>query len=104
MERLTEYHCGVAVIKDKNKLNVAMKKLAYYENLEQKGLILELPCKVGDTVYLIYEDAEDVYLPSTRYYYIEECKFIVEMYNDIGKFVFLTKEEAEAKLKEMESK
>ena len=42
MSRLTEYHCGVAVIKDKNKLKDAMQKLANYEDLEEQGLILKL--------------------------------------------------------------
>ena len=27
------------------------KKLAEYEDLEEKGLLLRLPCKVGDKVY-----------------------------------------------------
>lgn len=35
MERLTTRHCGVAVIKDKNKLKEAMEKLAAYEDAEQ---------------------------------------------------------------------
>ena len=30
-----------------------MKALKRYENLEQDGRLLELPCKVGDTVYTI---------------------------------------------------
>lgn len=33
--RLTEYHCGVAVIKDKSKLKQAMEKLAKYEDEEE---------------------------------------------------------------------
>ena len=28
-------------------------KLAEYEDLEEQGLLLRLPCKVGDTVYCI---------------------------------------------------
>ena len=36
-ERLTTYHCGKAVIKDKNKLSVAMKKLAEFEEKEKCG-------------------------------------------------------------------
>ncbi len=32
MERLTEYHNGVAVIKDKSRLKEAMQRLAEYEN------------------------------------------------------------------------
>ena len=33
-ERLTTYHCGKAVIKDKNKLSEAMEKLAKLEDDE----------------------------------------------------------------------
>lgn len=36
MERLTEYHNGVAVIKDKSLLPKAMKKLAAIEDEEEK--------------------------------------------------------------------
>lgn len=53
MERLTEYHAGKVVIKDKNLLPQAMEKLAKFEDLEEQGRLVELPCKVGDTVYKI---------------------------------------------------
>lgn len=36
-ERLTTYHCGKAVIKDKNKLAEAMEKLAEFEEKEKCG-------------------------------------------------------------------
>ena len=36
-ERLTTYHCGKAVIKDKNKLAEAMEKLAKLEDEEEYG-------------------------------------------------------------------
>ena len=36
MERLTEYHAGVAVIKDKNRLSEAMGILAEYEDKEER--------------------------------------------------------------------
>lgn len=35
MSRLTEYHCGVAVIKDKAFLKDAMARLAAYEDIEE---------------------------------------------------------------------
>lgn len=38
MERLTERHCGVAVIKNKSKLKEAMEKLAAYEDDEEKNI------------------------------------------------------------------
>lgn len=31
----------------------AIRKLADYEDKQEQGLLLELPCKVGDTVYSI---------------------------------------------------
>lgn len=37
MERLTEYHAGVAVIKNKDLLPQAMKKLAEIEDEEEKN-------------------------------------------------------------------
>lgn len=37
LDRLTEYHNGVAVIRDKNKLKEAMEKLASYEDVEEDG-------------------------------------------------------------------
>ena len=33
MERLTEYHCGVAVIRNKDRLSEAMSRLAAYEDI-----------------------------------------------------------------------
>lgn len=38
--RYTEYHAGVAVIKDKNSLKDAMAKLAKYEDKKDKGKAL----------------------------------------------------------------
>lgn len=89
------------------------KKLATYEDLEEQGLIVRLPCKVGDTVYV----------PTRNF--ISELRIImisVDMHgtyfrwmlnsgiypnldgfsgNKLGKTVFLTREEAEEKLEEM---
>lgn len=105
------------------------EKLKRYEDAEEQGLLLRLPCKVGDTVYVItspfnvFDDIEydenmkdevyEAYVSSVSFYesgeqyriyskvtnhfigaYFREC--------DFGKTVFLTGEEAEAKLAEME--
>jgi hypothetical protein len=44
-ERLTTYHCGKAVIKDKNKLAEAMEKLARMEDAEEKDRLDQwIPC------------------------------------------------------------
>ena len=74
-----------------------INKLAEYEDLEEQGLLLRLPCKVGDSIYSVIEDGLT----------IVELKFSLDFYarrkNDFGKTVFLTQEEAEQKLKKMES-
>ena len=107
-----------------------LRKLAEYEDLEEQGLLLRLPCKVGDTVWVItspfnvFEGIEynenlrdecyESFISSVRFYknsvqYRINAKvtnhFIIAYYyeQDFGKTIFLTKAEAEQKLKEMES-
>ena len=97
----------------------AYKKLAEYEDLEEQGRLIKLPCKVGDVVYFAHHDrviSSEVL--SAKYHAEAENHgvFIRERltidvegvsaeidFGDIGKTVFLTQEEAEQKLKEMES-
>ena len=73
-----------------------IERLAEYEDLEEQGLLLRLPCKVGSTVYHIANkrilEVENVDL-FFLCLCVAECRF--------GKTVFLTQEEAEQKLKEM---
>ena len=68
-------------------------KFQDYEDLEEQGLLLKLPCKVGDTVYLIKSDGKVV--PRTA-----DMQFLGVLWDDYGKEWFLTQEEAEEKLKE----
>ena len=95
------------------------EKLGKYEDLEQQGLLLRLPCKIGDTIYEVsYENREFVIkehivkefiyrtyrFPRIEIYCENENGFLA--CNNIGKrdeCLFLTKAEAEQKLKEMES-
>lgn len=108
-----------------SELREALKR---YEDAEEQGLLIRLPCKVGDTVWVVtspfnvFDDIEydenmqsevyEAFVSSVTFYesgeqyrisakvtnhfigaYFQEC--------DFGKTVFLTKEEAKAKLKEM---
>lgn len=74
--------------------NLLIERLGKYEDLEEQGRLVKLPCKVGDTVYLI-KDSET----------ITECKadmvFIGVLWEEFGKEWFPTRDEAEAKLKEL---
>lgn len=90
-------------------LKSALDKLAMYEDLEEQGRLLKLPCKIGDTVWnyscfglrdykvtymgfdkdgLLYFDCESGITYSFRCYL-----------KDFKDKIFLTKSEAEAKLK-----
>ena len=85
-----------------------VQKLGEYEDLEEQGLLLRLPCKVGTSVYMAAQDCGGDTLDCMRgdcegcpylYSFVEENKFEAYMCNDIGKTVFLTQSEAEQKLK-----
>ena len=105
---------------DCEEIDAVYRKLKDYEDAEEQGLLLRLPCKVGDTVYFAHHDrviSSEVL--SVKYHaeaenygvFIRE-RLTVDVegisaeidFCDIGKTVFLTREEAEAKLKEMEEK
>lgn len=98
------------------------ERLANREQAEEQGLLLRLPCKVGDTLYRVNKGAkEPVIMMRVIQLYVkqlhknrtviridaindndmdESCYFL----EDIGEKVFFTREEAEAKLKEMGGK
>lgn len=133
MERLTERYkdsiantvlireCGDKLCKDicddiecdcsKCELEKALEKLADYEDLEEQGLLVRLPCKVGEKLWCIVDSA----IRELRVHHFDMPAFgttdIVFRYADgfklerfvgeIGKTVFLTREAAEKKLEEM---
>lgn len=73
-------------------------KLAEYEDLEEQGKLLRLPCEIGQKVYMIYQ------LCGEGSWEIEEHKIKLEDLENIGKTVFFTRTEAERALAEMEGK
>ena len=72
------------------------EKLKHDEDAEEQGLLLRLPCKVGTDVYYILGVPNET--PCT----IDSCVFELSDVHKIGESLFLTRAEAEAKLKEME--
>lgn len=71
-------------------------KLADYEDLEEQGRLIKLPCKVGDTVYHVVQ-GRIVEVSNVDLFFL--LLSVVE--NRFNNSVFLTKPEAEAKLKEL---
>lgn len=53
MERLTNRKTKLAKGGLEPSMIDVVHKLAEYEDLEEQGLLLKLPCKVGDTIFVI---------------------------------------------------
>lgn len=134
MERLTDYSddectyiigvgnktceefCKNAVDGCKNcYIQQVFKKLATYEDLEEQGLLVRLPCKVGDTVYVPTRNFVSELRITMVSVNMHEAYFSWMLNSGIypnldgfsksklGKSVFLTREEAEKKLDEMKN-
>ncbi|MFQ8987399.1 MAG: hypothetical protein ACLR6T_01715 [Intestinibacter sp.] len=100
-----------------------LEELKSYKDLEEQGLLVRLPCKVGDMVWdndFGYPESYEIKAFSYGYCdsYVEpdiedQIIFYYENYSgsitgafpmsEIGKTVFLTREEAEKKLEEMKN-
>lgn len=86
-----------------------LKQLEEYQQLEEQGRLVKLPCKIGTKVYDItwWDDVQEKVVVEGKTYYrtarkhkIIESTFDYFDIKELGKKVFLTREEAEAKLKE----
>lgn len=99
-------------------------KLAEYEDLEERGLLVKLPCAIGTTVYGIdrqffidskeckncpdyYEDLVECFCDCADDYpkcaKVFEISFELRMIDEIGKGVFLTTEDAEKELRRLQN-
>ena len=132
-------HCRTEDWENCKTIDDVIDKLAKYEDLEEQGRLIKLPCKEaytksGDIVYLIYDDEvvecthcglginpvdgkayitlatdEDIFpyrrpIPEYDLDPTDWCTNTIDAeVGEIGKTVFLTKSEAEQKLKEMEN-
>ena len=115
MERLTVSGVNIGFL-DSSKLpsyESIYEKLRKYEDVEEQGLLLKLPCKVGDTVYVPHRGKiqemiiQMVSWNGTSFFFSWTLNSGIYPWLDgfgdmnIGKTVFLTQAEAEQKLKEM---
>ena len=79
---------------------------AEYEDLEEQGSLVRLPCKVGDTVYSIWSGLgqdQTVKVDRVWHFTVRDKVYITTDYieeGELGVDIFLTQEEAEKKLKE----
>ena len=96
-----------------SEVQAVLDKLAAYEDAEEQGRLVILPCKVGDTVYWVFtlqfDEEYEVYSGKVRRITVDTLEVWVEAItrygaiferpiDEIGKTFFLTKAEAEAEL------
>lgn len=97
---------------DCEEIDAVYRKLKEYEDLEEQGRLIKLPCKIGSVLYEINDltgfiterdidkieifecPMPHIFLTSGRYYRMSASR-------DFGRTVFATKSEAEAKPKEL---
>ena len=126
MERLTERYvlndekkgiAGIKVFESENKIPLvkvlsgeylypAIEKLAAYEDLEEQGLLVRLPCKVGDTMYDIVGKPLRIVEHKVDAFHIDKKGFHLQIINGVLEKkqeakVYFSREEAEKKLEEM---
>lgn len=90
------------------KLAIMQKELKKYKDLEEQGLLVRLPCKVGDTVYALAKNVVSKFritmvatneLGTLYFTWLLKRGIYTNVDGftqyDIGKTVFLTREEAE---------
>lgn len=127
MERLTERYvpndekkgiAGIKVFESEDKIPLvkvlsgeylypAIEKLADYEDLEEQGLLVRLPCPIGTTVWDICGmDIRENVVSGLEY--DKGGKWFLwanedECLGELNVSVFLTREEAEKKLEEIQN-
>ena len=111
------YFDGVDIVGNENSrlAQETINRLAELEDKIENGTLIELPCKVGDTVFFVYEtDNDEMFIDKgliESFSYDEAGVWFRVIYENlssywhtalsIGDTVFLTEAEAEQRLKEL---
>ena len=82
--------------------NTPIRRLVELAEADKDGRCVVLPCKVGDTIWRLKRTFETY--PDKSQPYTEADGFLLQDIWNVGKNVFLTREEAEKALEEMEGK
>ena len=88
---------------EKCEIQKAINKLSEYEDLEEQGLLQKLPVAKGSSIYpLLYANGKPRYIDELEVAEISDRRIWAGStcfdYEDIGKTVFLTREQAEQAL------
>ena len=95
------------------KFPIVLDKLCEYEDLEEDGRLIKLPCKVGDKIWVPFIDGDIAVLRVQSITIGPTGKVILNLNDyplnkvwgdEIGKTIYLSKEEAEKHLKDESKK
>ena len=86
---------------DDDDIQDAIQKLADYEDKEEQGLLIELPCKVGDTFWELNNAIAEPYIYPRIAHSLQHCLYAKER---LGTICFITRSEAEEALARMGGK
>lgn len=81
---------------------IAMQKLAHYEDLEEEGRLIKLPCADGDIVWTIVQQRDS--FDDRKYWIATQTRFKLEHFPLLGTQVFLTQKEVERQIERLENK
>ena len=85
-----------------------LEELKYYKDLEEQGLLVRLPCKVGDTMYDIVGKPLRIVEHKVDAFHIDKKGFHLQIINGVLEKkqeakVYFSREEAEKKLEKMKN-
>lgn len=117
-EKFTE--AGIRYLtRNQDGIYAVLNKLGEWEDLEEQGRLIELPCKVGDTIWELDEylsgfDVQPAKVERISFKEIDNKYIYLSFsdrkdgfiqgygFDDFGTILFLTKEEAEEALKRLQ--
>ena len=93
---------------DCNTMKKMINRLAELEDLEEQGLLVRLPCKVGDTMYDIVGKPLRIVEHKVDAFHIDKKGFHLQIINGVLEKkqeakVYFSREEAKKKLEEMKN-
>lgn len=100
VDSFIERHIKIAEISDFCDEFVLPKICKQYEDLEEQGKLLKLPCAIGDQVFIVWHKFKHGKYEGGIYV----GRFRLSDIAELGHTVFATREEAEVRLKEMKQR
>lgn len=93
-------------------IDMAIDRLAELEDKIENGTLVELPCKVGDKLYLVYSpygdidewEITDIQIGNVKLFRLGHKgtdDYAAVLFKELGECAFLTKAEAEKRLEEL---